>query len=191
MKIEKLARALAIPALCILGLGLWIGRAQAAQTVHLSLEIDGNAIEGESTISSLGREGTIECSSFGENGYTPIDAASGLPAGSRQHRPITILKRVDKSSPLLWKAWANGEPVTSALFRFFRPSPVGGGAEEHFMSVLLEGGRITGMSVGSQDSLVGGPDAPPAMESVTFTFETITWTYEINGATHSDSWVAQ
>jgi type VI secretion system secreted protein Hcp len=154
------------------------------------LEIDGNLIEGESTISSMGREGTIECSSFGENGYTPIDAATGQPVASRQHRPITVVKRVDKSSPLLWKAWTNNEPVTSAVFRFYRPSPGGGGAEEQFLTVSLEGGIIAGMSVGSQDALVGGQNAPPAMESVTFTFSSITWTYEIGGATHTDSWVA-
>jgi len=188
MKGQNLARSIAIAGVCMLWVGLSADRADAAQTVHLWLTIDGNDIQGESTITSLGREGSIECSAFGENGYTPVNAASGLPSGARQHRPITIIKRVDKASPLLWKAWANHESVSAALFRFYRPAAAGGGQEEHFLSVLLENGYIVGMSTVSQDALVGGTSAPPVMESITFTFDTITWTYETNGATHTDTW---
>jgi type VI secretion system Hcp family effector len=32
---------------------------------------------------------------------SPRDAASGLPIGKRQHRPVTITKTLDKSSPEL------------------------------------------------------------------------------------------
>jgi len=188
MKLEQLARTIMILALCILWIDLSPGRAEAAQTVHLTLEIDGNVIPGDSTVASLDRADTIECSSFGENGYTPISAASGLPTGRRQHRPITITKRVDKSSALLWKAWANNELVTKADFRFYRPDSVTGTTEVHFLTVTLENGKIAGMSVGSQDVIAGGANAPPAMESVTFTFETITWTYELDGSNHTDTW---
>jgi len=30
---------------------------------------------------------------------SPCDAASGLPTGKRQHKPLSITKEVDKSSP--------------------------------------------------------------------------------------------
>ncbi|MCB2047736.1 MAG: type VI secretion system tube protein Hcp [Novosphingobium sp.] len=33
----------------------------------------------------------------------PRDAASGLPTGKRQHKPMTVTKEVDKSSPMLAK----------------------------------------------------------------------------------------
>jgi len=190
MRLEMRASALAIPVLCALLLGLSPGRADAAQTVHLKLTIGGVWIVGDSTITSMDRADTIECSSFGENGYTPIDAESGRPAGSRQHRPITITKRVDRSSARLWEAWATSEQVDSAEFRFFRLAAGGSGAEEHFLTILLERGFVAGISVGSQDVITGGEFAPPAMESVTFTFDTITWTYEINGAEHTDTWSA-
>lgn len=32
---------------------------------------------------------------------SPRDAASGLPTGKRQHKPVTIVKELDKSTPLL------------------------------------------------------------------------------------------
>jgi len=167
---------------------LLVGSAQAAQTVHLRLQIDGNDVEGESTIASMEREGTIEIASFSSGVFTPIDPASGMPAGRRQHRPVKIIKRIDKSTPLLIKALANNEPVTSAEFMFFRPSPGGSGAEEKYMTILLEDGLISSDSFLSEDAVMGGESAPPMMETVGFTFYKITWTYEIGGATHMDTW---
>jgi type VI secretion system secreted protein Hcp len=141
------------------------------------LEIDGNHVEGESTITSLEREGTIECFGFKYDLTTPRDPASGSLTGRRQHSPITIVKRVDKSSPLLYRALCHNELVTSVELRFYRPLPGGAGAEEHFYTILLENGYVCDInSVGR------------GLERVSFVFEDITWTYEIGGATHKDRW---
>ena len=159
-----------------------------AQTVHLSLQIDGNDVEGESTIASMEREGTIECSSFKYSVITPREESTGRLTGRRQHRAVEVTKRIDKSTPLLLKALCENEPVTSASFRFFRPGPGGSGAEEHFYTVLLENGYVAGVSPLSEDETMGGEAAPPMMEEIAFVFQDITWTYEIGGATHKDSW---
>jgi len=158
-----------------------------AQTVSLRLRIDGNDIEGESSISSLNREGTIECSSFRYGVTTPRTADTGALTGRRQHEPVIIHKRIDKSTPLLLKALCTNEPVTSAEFRFYRTSPRGSGVvEEHFFTVLLERGFISSVRQVSEDVIMAGKQAPPMMEEVAFVFSRITWTYEIGGVTHSD-----
>lgn len=157
-----------------------------AQTVHLKLQIDGNDVEGESTIASLDREGTIECSSFHSGLTAPYDPATILLTARRQHEPVRIYKRIDKSTPLLLKALCRSEPVTSAEFRFFRPAVSGAGAEEHFFTVKLENGRISSVRQVSEDAIMAGEAAPPMMEEVSFVFQQITWTYEDGGATHSD-----
>ncbi len=159
-----------------------------AQTVHLNLEIDGNEIEGESTIASMDRAGTIECSSFSYGVTTPRDPASGALTGRRQHHPIRIHKRIDKSTPLLIKALCMNEPVTEGVFRFFRPSPGGSGAEEHFYTIEIANGYVASIKQLSEDAIMAGEKAPPMMEEVSFVFQDITWTYEIGGATHKDSW---
>lgn len=41
------------------------------------------------------------------NVVSPKDAASGLPTGKRQHKPMTISKELDKSSPKLAQACRN------------------------------------------------------------------------------------
>jgi type VI protein secretion system component Hcp len=54
--------------------------------------------------------------------------------------------------------------------------------------VLLEKGYISELHQLSEDAIIGGEAAPPMMEKVSFVFQDITWTYEIGGATHKDSW---
>ena len=57
--------------LAMVGLAmLGVVPAWSAQTVHLWLTVDGTRIEGESSIQSLEREGTIECLSYSEEGYS-------------------------------------------------------------------------------------------------------------------------
>ena len=159
-----------------------------AQTVHLRLRIDGNPVEGESTVRDFEREGTIECSSFQHKLDTPRETATGELAGRRQHSAVTISKRVDKSTPLLFKALCQNEPVDSAEFMFFRISASREARVERFFTVLLENGYVAMVEQLSEDDIVGGEGAPPMMETVAFVFQDITWTYEIGGATHKDSW---
>jgi len=53
--------------------------------------------------------GKIRCAdgsctiAFEQEIVSPRDAASGLPTGKRQHKPFTITKELDKSSPVLAK----------------------------------------------------------------------------------------
>jgi len=157
-----------------------------AQTVHLRLTINGNEIEGESTVASMEREGTIECSSFHYGVTTTPNLKTGRVAAKKQHEPVRISKRVDKSTPLLFKALCNSEPVNKAKFMFFRPSPGGSGAEERFLTVLLENGYISSLGQVSEDAIMAGANAPPMMEEVAFVFRDITLTYEINGGTYHD-----
>lgn len=52
---------------------------------------------------------------------SPRDAASGLPTGKRMHKPFTITKELDKSSPLLAKSASTSE-TTSAVNKTEDPS---------------------------------------------------------------------
>jgi type VI secretion system secreted protein Hcp len=164
-----------------------------AQTVHLAATINGSAIEGESSIVSMERENTIECASFQFEVLTPREAATGQVTGTRQYKPLRITKRIDKTSPLLFKALTMSEPVNEGVFRFYRVAEGrtrGGGrerrAEEHFMTITIANGYVASMKQTSEGVVTAGPQAPPMMEEVEFVFQDITMTYESNGATHTD-----
>lgn len=158
-----------------------------AQTVHLELEIDGSAIHGESNIASLDRADTIECSSFRYDLTTPRES-SGQLTGRRQHGPVKVQKRIDTSTVALIKAVCMNEPVTKAVFRFYRPSTDGAGTEQQFYTVELADARVASVSQVNEDAIVGGDRAPPMMEEITFTFRQITWTYEPTAYIHTDNW---
>lgn len=142
----------------------------------LRLQIDGNGIEGESPIATLERDGTIDCYGFDHEVHVPYDAATAQTTGARVHSLVSIIKRTDKTSPLLLKALCLNEPVNAAEFMFFRPAIESPGAEEKYLTVLLENAKIVAIE-----------NPFPLVERVSFLSSTITWTYEINGVTFQDN----
>ncbi len=105
-----------------------------AETVHLFLKGNGFDIQGESTQTSIGRENSIECLSFKSSVLTVREKGTAIATGRRQHEPIVIHKRIDKSSPLLIKALCDNQ-VIEAEFKFYRPNPTGDGTTEQFYTM--------------------------------------------------------
>jgi len=144
----------------------------------LWLSIEGNFIEGESTTPSFERENTIECCGLKH-------AVAGLQASAKPvgvtHSPVTIVKRVDKASPLLYKALCENERVDYAEFRFFRPTSTGG--EEHYLTILLEEAAIVDIkkTVHMDGIIMQDLD----LQYVSFTFRRITWKYETTGVEYT------
>ena len=157
-----------------------------AETVHPYLKSNGSDITGQSTQTSLGRADSIECLYFEDSVRTAREKGSGLATGRRTYEPIRILKRIDKSSPLLAKSLCNNEKV-DGVFKFFRPNEETG-ETEHFFTVEIEKGRLAGIKRVSPNVIDPAAGADPPTEEVTFVFHTITWTFEDGGVMHSDRW---
>jgi len=156
---------------------------QAALDAYMTVvgEVQGN-IEGDVTLA--GREGQIEVESFGYNVSSPLDSATGLPSGKRQHRPVRVLKPIDKASPLLFNALANNENLPNVTIRFWRPSR--SGQEVQFYTVELLNARIVSITPSHSSTADGMAD--PMREVVSFTFQKIIFTYEDGGITAEDDW---
>ena len=161
-----------------------------AETVHLYLKANGTDINGESTQTSLGRENSIECVYFESGVITAREAGSGMATGRRQHQPLLIRKRIDKSTPLIAKALCNNEKI-QAKFKFFRPSPTGDGTTQQFYTVELENGRVATQKLVNPDVIVPATATEPPLEEVSFVFHTIEWTYTNGGISHEDTWNTQ
>ncbi len=158
-----------------------------AETVHLYLKSNGGDVKGESTQTSLGREGTIECLSFVDSVRTAREKGSGLATGRRTYEPIVIRKRIDASSPLLARSLCNNE-VVEGVFKFFRPAPSGDGTTEHFFTVEFAEGRLASVRRVSPDTIDPASATEPPTEECSIVFHNITWTYEPSGAMHHDNW---
>lgn len=107
-----------------------------------------------------GVEGTIEVSSFSWGVTTPRDSASGLPTGKRQYQPIIIRKRIDKASPLLFRAIDTGKNFKTATLSVQGPD-----GTTPFSLVL------TNVLVSSFQQK--GDSGTSPMEDVSFTFQKI------------------
>jgi type VI secretion system secreted protein Hcp len=157
-----------------------------AETVHLYLKANGQDIRGESTVTSLGRENSIQCLYYEQCVTMSTDVRTGMASGRRSYTPILIRKRIDKSSPLLYRALVNNQKV-DGYFRFFRPNPTGDGTTEQFYTVDFKNARIASIKQISPDIIKPTSATEPPVEEVTIVFQTITWTYTNGGITATDS----
>ncbi len=150
----------------------------------LAGETQGN-IEGENT-QDQGRENTIVIIGFSHSINSPRDVAHGQATGKRQHKPITLTKEFDKSSPLLYQVLATNETINVFKLRFWRPSRKG--AEEHYFTIELEDATISEIRAEQLNSRYADNRVHREREHVSFTYRRITWTYEIGGITAMDDW---
>lgn len=158
-----------------------------AETIHLYLKAAGQQICGESTQHSLERKDSIECLHLSHEVSTPREGTHGLASGRRVYAPLRIRKRIDKSSPLLFKALVENHNI-EAEFKFFRASPDGNGQTEQFYTIGIRGARIERILQVSDDTLGPLQSAHAPIEDVSFVFHTISCTFMPNGVTHEDSW---
>jgi type VI secretion system secreted protein Hcp len=170
--------------LCLIGLvaGLWPSAAGAAEPVYLFLKAQNASVQGE--VARKGLENSIEVLSYEQGVHVARDTSSGMATGRRQYEPIKIVKRIDRSSPLLLKALTQNQ-VVEGSFRFYRPGP--GGTLQQFYTVEIAQGRVASVKQMSPDVMSPESQRLPALEEVTFVFNTIRWTFTDGGIQHEDA----
>ncbi|MEQ1621765.1 MAG: type VI secretion system tube protein TssD [Methylococcales bacterium] len=119
---------------------------------------------------------------------SPRDAASGLPTGKRQHKPVTITKPMSEASPLLFNAIATNENLNSVTIQFI------GTDKSLGPKIKLTNANIASFAPHSQgliaDKQTAGVVTPifSELEDVSFTFQKIEITYGSYSA--MDDWEA-
>jgi type VI secretion system secreted protein Hcp len=162
----------------------------AAETVSLYLVGKSQGwIRGESTQVSMNRENMIEALAYTQMVVMEPDTRTGAAGEVRDHFPITILKKIDKSSPLLYRAWRTGELCT-ATFRFFRPNPTGDGTTQQYYTVVLRGARISGLRRELLNTIEPATSTAPVVERVSFTYGDYREIFEDGGIEDGDVWHA-
>jgi len=133
-----------------------------------------------------GREDSIQVIAVNHNVNSPRDAASGLPSGKRQHKPLTITKEIDMASPLLMNILVNNENITNLVIRFWTPSLTG--KEIQFYTVELKDASIADIHFEMLNNKYPENMQHKEREHVSFCYRRITWTYEDGGITAEDEW---
>jgi type VI secretion system secreted protein Hcp len=145
--------------------GLPTAQAMAAVNAYMTIEGTPGKMKGEvSRASSPERIRLISVSR---------ETSSGMASGKRMHKPITITKEVDASSPMLKQALAKRSGLGDVLIEF---EGAGAGAGKAAEKIVLKNAMITGMQ------MVGGS------EQISLDYETIEVTYVNGNKTASDDW---
>ena len=163
---------------------------------YLSIEgaTQGNITEGAFTQESVGNvyqeghENEILVEAFSHTVTVPTDPQSGQPTGQRVHKPLTITKVFDKSSPMLYKALSTGERLPKCEIKWWRTSSQG--VQEHYFTTKLEDAIITNMSARMPNCQDPSQAHFTHLEDVSFSYRKITWTHEIGSTTGEDDWRA-
>lgn len=116
------------------------------------------------------REGTIFVTHIRHKVEVPTDGRDG----KRIHSPYRITKKIDISTPKLNQALVTSEILDSVIVKWYRIDPEG--HEEHYFTHKLE------------NAIVRSIENEMEEETVAFSYERITWIWEIPGLESSDSW---
>jgi type VI secretion system secreted protein Hcp len=138
------------------------------------------------SVTQKGREGKILVMGAMHEIVAPRDPASGLPTGKRMHKPFTILKELDRSSPLLFSVLCNNENISSFELQFWQPSPTG--AERQHYTVRLTNANISAIHFKMPNNRSMKLARLTEYEEVSFTYQRIEWIWNDGHLIASDDW---
>ena len=144
--------------------------------------------EIKGSVTQKGRENKIMVIAVEHGVESPRDRASGMPTGKRMHKPIVIVKEVDKSSPLLYNALVTSENIQEWELQFFRPNPTG--VEQQFYTIKLTNANIASINFHMLNNKNPELMKYAEYEEVAFTYQRIEWTFVEGGITTQDDWSA-
>ena len=143
------------------------------------------------SVTQKGRADSIMVIAYEHGIVSPRDVASGLPTGKRQHKPLMIMKELDKSSPLLYQSLVTNENITEWKLEFWTPqlaARMGSGAEVQHYTIELMNANIASIEqhmLNNKDPLL---TRYVEYEKIFFTYQKITWTWKDGGITSEDDW---
>lgn len=140
------------------------------------------------SVTQKGREGWILVYGFHHEIVSPRDAASGLATGKRQHKPLTITKEIDKSTPLLYQAFVNNENFSEVTLRFFTSDLKVAGKEIQNYTIKLINANIISIVDDMANNKIAENAKLPILEIISFTYQKIEWTWTDGAITATDSW---
>jgi len=149
--------------------------------VDMFLKIEG--IEGEATAAGDGHDEWIEILSFSWGASSPSTGTGrARGTGRASFSDMSVVKRVDASSPGLYLASASGKRLPSAVLEVRKP-----GTRVSYYTIRMDNVRISSVSVSSSK------DSAEPVEEVTLTYGKISWEYVPpddagRGARHEATW---
>lgn len=133
-----------------------------------------------------GHKGEIAVYAYHHEIDAPRDFTTGLAAGKRQHKAISIAKEIDKSTPLLLKALITNETLSEIIFRFYAPGT--NRKAEQIYTIRLTNANINNISQDMSMNKIEPGIKLPVLEEISFVYQEIEWTWVDGSIVASDEW---
>ncbi|HDR2757134.1 TPA: type VI secretion system tube protein Hcp [Enterobacter mori] len=148
---------------------------------HLWLEDEnGSPIVGSCTMPT--RHGSIELKSFSHGVTIPVDPSWGKLTGTRIHRPITIVKEFDQTTPLLYRAVCEGRVMKKGIIKMYRI--LKSGIEAEYFNIVMENVKFTTVA----PFLTPNGMSSTHLETLELRYEAISWKYTEGNIIYRDTW---
>ena len=128
------------------------------------------------------RLGSIELKSFSHGVTIPVDPNWGKLTGTRVHRPITIVKEFDRTTPLLYRAVCEGRTLKKAIIKMYRIQE--SGIEAEYFNIILENVKLTTVA----PYLAPAGISSSHLETLELRYEAISWKYTEGNIIYRDAW---
>ncbi|WP_039054649.1 type VI secretion system tube protein Hcp, partial [Enterobacter sp. Bisph1] len=128
------------------------------------------------------RLGSIELKSFTHGVTIPVDPSWGKLTSTRIHRPITVVKDFDQTTPLLYRTVCEGRTLKQATIKMYRI--LESGIEAEYFNIILDNVKITTVS----PHLSPGGMSSTHLETLEMRYEAITWKYTEGNILYRDTW---
>jgi type VI secretion system secreted protein Hcp len=147
-----------------------------AAPIHMEIvrETTGNPIIGSCKAPDRPPD-SIAVVGYAHDIYRPHDPLYGVPTEERQHTPLTIVKYIDRATPDLYEVLCEGELLTEVKLTFWRTNPKN--AEELYYQITLTNAYIVDIKA-----------SYPNLETISFTYQTITWELIPESIIKVDTW---
>jgi type VI secretion system secreted protein Hcp len=116
-----------------------------------------------------------------------LDSATGQPIANRAHAPITVIKEVDASTPVLHAAWSRNERFSTWRLDFHAAD--GTGKDVSYYVIELTGARVSRIHLQLPNTLAPANATVTVHESVSFAYDKATWSWLPGNITAHDDWV--
>lgn len=128
------------------------------------------------------RLGSIELKSFSHGVTIPVDPNRGKLTGTRVHRPITVVKEFDQTTPILYRAVCEGRTLKKATIKMYRI--LESGIESEYFNIILDNVKLTTVS----PYLAPNGMSSTHLETLELRYEAITWKYTEGNIIYRDVW---
>lgn len=154
-----------------------------ALNAYIAMLANGEALDGDTSISDIAgidvSNDHIECFSVSWGSHLNSASSSSRRRGGITKLPVSLLKPIDKTTPLLYEALSTNQRIDGSI-KLFDTDP-DSGSTRHRFTVKLDQARLISIESVSPNTLNPDTAALPPTEQVEMLAHTLTYIDEING----------